>query len=179
MYTHLILQGHLGNMDLLFFSSFLFSFNWSIQTPADRWGQGPSSLKTHARYEDFFSLSETQFHWWAFVFADLLGFSLMFPIRNLDARATWTIVRRQPLLSPIHVGVYSFIWIVKGANWIANLNLSHHTEDQVDSVDTVISRSYTIHFWTFDVQWWLWPVSYRLWQHACTLRAKPGGTNRQ
>lgn len=39
-------------------------------------------------------------------------------------------IRRQPFLSPIHVGDHSLIWIVKGANWSANLNISHHIEDQ-------------------------------------------------
>lgn len=42
MYTiHLTIQGHLENMDLLFFFFFLsLSSDWSIQTPADRWGMG-------------------------------------------------------------------------------------------------------------------------------------------
>ena len=36
--------------------------------------------------------------------------------------------RKQPLLSPVHVGDHSLIWIVKGANWIADLNISHQSK---------------------------------------------------
>lgn len=65
MYTiHLILQGHLGNMDLLIFPSFLFSSNWSIQNQLtdEGWGsQGSSSLKTHARYDKFFPFLKRNF----------------------------------------------------------------------------------------------------------------------
>lgn len=101
--------------------SFLFLLEHSDTSCQTRNGGNRSQLGLEPR--DFY-FSRNLIDGRLFVLCDLSGFPLIFPIRNLEVRATWTTIR-QPLLSPIHGGDNTVIWMVKDANWIADSSVAH------------------------------------------------------
>lgn len=69
-------------------SCFPFSSYWRIQTPAARQGMGGIRPRA-SRILIFLAMSLMG----VCLECDLSGFPLIFPIRNLEVRATWTIIR--------------------------------------------------------------------------------------